>query len=71
MYRHADCTSVIHDISADRLFDPVHIFRYDELSGQFIKTKYYPKKIVESIRSKGLDFEEGIFKTKNKEESDE
>ena len=41
------------------------------MSGQFIKTKYYPKKIVESIRSKGLDFEEGIFKTKNKEESDE
>lgn len=63
--------SHVDGVTADGKVNIKDIFRYDELSGQFIKTKYYPKKIVESIRSKGLDFEEGIFKTKNKEESDE
>ena len=47
------------------------IFRYDSSTGEFMKTGYYPEKIIESIKSKGLDFEEGIFRKCGKENNPE
>lgn len=47
------------------------IFRYDPSTREFMKTGYYPEKIIESIKSKGLDFEEGIFRRSSKENNPE
>ena len=44
------------------------IFIYDRKEQCFKYTGYYPKKLIRFIKDKGLDFEDGIFKTKEKNE---
>ena len=61
----------VDGITPDGKVNLKDIFRYDSSTGEFMKTGYYPEKIIESIKSKGLDFEKGIFRKCGKENNPE
>lgn len=61
----------VDGITPDGKVNLKDIFHYDSSTGEFMKTGYYPEKIIESIKSKGLDFEEGIFRKCGKENNPE
>lgn len=53
--------SCVDGITAKGRVNIRDVFRYNRQTKEYEHTDYIPKKIIQSIREKGLDFDESIF----------